>query len=95
MLEREIEELSQPVLQGDLVFKLYDTYGFPLDLTQDFARERGLEVDAAGFETLMSEQRERARSSGQFESNQGKSLRFDSEVEFDGYRSLEGNSGCD
>lgn len=92
VLEREIEDLSQPVLQGDLVFKLYDTYGFPLDLTTDIARERGLEVDSKGFEALMDEQRERARSSGQFESNQGQTLRFDSEVEFEGYRSLEGTA---
>ncbi|MXW52392.1 MAG: alanine--tRNA ligase [Gammaproteobacteria bacterium] len=92
MLEREIENLPQPVLQGDLVFKLYDTYGFPVDLTQDIARERGLEMDSAGFEALMNEQRDRARSSGQFESNQGNSLRFDSEVEFEGYRSLAGTA---
>ena len=92
MLEREIEDLTQPILQGDLVFKLYDTYGFPVDLTTDIARERGLEVDSKGFEVLMDKQRERARSSGQFESNQGQSLRFDSEVEFDGYRSLDGTA---
>lgn len=92
MLEREIKDLSEPVLQGDLVFKLYDTYGFPVDLTRDIARERGLEVDSAGFESLMDEQRKRARSSGQFEVQHGQSLRFDSEVEFDGYKSLTGSS---
>ncbi|MCY3884814.1 MAG: alanine--tRNA ligase [Gammaproteobacteria bacterium] len=92
MLEREIENLSQPVLRGELVFKLYDTYGFPVDLTQDIARERGLKVDEAGFVSLMDEQRERARSSGQFEVQHGQSLRFDSEVEFDGYQSLRGSS---
>ncbi len=92
VLEREIEDLSKPVLQGDLVFKLYDTYGFPVDLTTDIAKERGLEVDSKGFETLMNEQKERARSSGQFESNQGQSLRFDTEVEFEGYRSLDGTA---
>ena len=90
LLDREIAELSQPVLHGDIVFKLYDTYGFPLDLTQDIARERGLTVDSVGFETLMDQQRERARSSAQFEVQQGEALRFDSEVEFEGYRSLEG-----
>ncbi|MCY4143157.1 MAG: alanine--tRNA ligase [Gammaproteobacteria bacterium] len=90
LLDREIAELSRPVLDGDIVFKLYDTYGFPLDLTQDIARERGLTVDSVGFETLMDQQRERARSSAQFEVQQGEALRFDSEVEFEGYRSLEG-----
>lgn len=92
MLEREIENLAHPLLQGALVFKLYDTYGFPIDLTQDIARERGLKVDSTGFQTLMDEQRERARSAGQFEIRQGASLRFESEIEFDGYQNLEGSS---
>src|SRR5579883_2270800 len=57
------------VIAGEDAFKLYDTYGFPVDLTADIARERGLTVDMAGFEQAMNEQRERARAASQFESN--------------------------
>ncbi len=92
LLNKEIEELTKPLLGGDVVFKLYDTYGFPVDLTQDIARERGLSVDVPGFEALMDQQRERARNSAQFEAQYGEVLRFDSEVEFEGYRSLEGRA---
>ena len=92
LLDKKIEDLSQPKLDGDILFKLYDTYGFPVDLTQDIARERGLSVDLEGFESLMNMQRERARSAGQFEAQHGETLRFDSEVEFEGYRNLEGNA---
>ena len=54
------------VLDGETVFKLYDTYGFPVDMTADVARERGVNVDFSGFETAMSEQKDRARSSSKF-----------------------------
>jgi alanyl-tRNA synthetase len=68
-----VDLLVDPVypIDGETAFKLYDTYGFPIDLTADIARERGLDVDMAGFETAMEEQRERARAASQFESRGG------------------------
>ena len=76
------------MLDGDTVFKLYDTFGFPLDLTADIARERGITVDFAGFEHAMQMQRERARAASKF--SMGKGLSFDGEkTEFVGYDSLE------
>jgi alanyl-tRNA synthetase len=76
------------MLDGETVFKLYDTFGFPLDLTADIARERGITVDFAGFEHAMEQQRERARAASKF--TMGKGLAFDGEkTEFVGYDSLE------
>jgi len=66
ILEQAISELSNKEISGEVVFKLYDTYGFPIDLTADIARERGLTIDMNGFEQAMNEQRERARASGHF-----------------------------
>jgi len=66
ILEQAISELSNKEISGEVVFKLYDTYGFPVDLTADIARERGLTIDMNGFEQAMNEQRERARASGHF-----------------------------
>ena len=88
LLETEIERLSGKVIDGEIAFKLYDTYGFPLDLTEDFAREKGLTVDRNSFNELMEMQRTRARAASQFETAQDSKLRFDSEVEFEGYESL-------
>ncbi len=77
------------MLDGATVFKLYDTFGFPLDLTADIARERGIQVDLAGFEHAMEEQRQRARAHSKFK--QGGSLSFDgAKTEFLGYDGLEG-----
>jgi alanyl-tRNA synthetase len=67
LLEAAIGQLSGKTIPGATVFKLYDTYGFPVDLTADVARERGLTVDQAGFETAMAEQRARARAASGFE----------------------------
>jgi alanyl-tRNA synthetase len=76
------------MLDGETVFKLYDTYGFPLDLTADIARERGITVDFAGFEASMQLQRERARAASRF--SMGKSLEFEGDkTEFVGYEQLE------
>jgi alanyl-tRNA synthetase len=76
------------MLDGETVFKLYDTFGFPLDLTADIARERGITVDFAGFEHAMQMQRERARAASKF--SMGKGLTFDGEkTEFVGYDNLE------
>lgn len=92
LLENEIKSLSGTVIDGDIAFKLYDTYGFPLDLTEDVARERGLTVDGDGFHELMELQRNRARAASQFDSKDDSKLRFDSTVEFEGYDSLSVNS---
>jgi alanyl-tRNA synthetase len=75
------------MLDGDTVFKLYDTYGFPLDLTADIARERGFTVDIAGFQTAMEQQRERARAASKFSMHAG--VEYRGEVtEFHGYDTL-------
>jgi len=66
ILEQSISELSSNTISGPVIFKLYDTFGFPVDLTADVARERGLEIDLAGFEAEMEAQKTRARASSQF-----------------------------
>jgi len=85
ILEREIAELDGNTLPGVLLFKLYDTYGFPVDLTADIARERGLEIDMAGFETEMAQQRERARAAGGFSAEAKVNVGTDLISEFTGY----------
>jgi alanyl-tRNA synthetase len=75
------------MLDGETVFKLYDTFGFPVDLTADIARERGFQVDLAGFETAMGEQRERARAASKFQMAQGVEYRGQA-TEFHGYETL-------
>ena len=92
ILESEIEDLAAKQLPGDLVFKLYDTYGFPVDLTADIARERGLGIDEQGYSELMEQQRVRARSSAQFKSDFGQAFTFDSAVVFDGYDAIDGTA---
>ncbi len=71
LLEVAIAELTEPVIPGAIAFRLYDTFGFPIDLTRDIARERSLRVDEAGFEAAMEAQRERARAAGQFSARDG------------------------
>jgi alanyl-tRNA synthetase len=66
LLEQAISELQTKIISGEIVFKLYDTYGFPTDLTADIARERGLSLDMAGFETEMAQQRARSGAATQF-----------------------------
>ncbi|MXX95037.1 MAG: alanine--tRNA ligase [Gammaproteobacteria bacterium] len=90
LLQREVQSLTTSTLSGDVAFKLYDTYGFPVDLTEDFAREIGITVDNQRFEELMELQRTRARSASAFDTNTADKLRFDSSVEFIGYDPL----GC-
>ncbi|HEX7719113.1 MAG TPA: alanine--tRNA ligase, partial [Woeseiaceae bacterium] len=79
-------------LSGDVVFKLYDTYGFPVDLTADIARERGLEIDQAGFEREMAEQRERARAASRFGDDDRDAISTDASSEFIGYERVEEES---
>jgi alanyl-tRNA synthetase len=89
ILEEAIAGLQGDVIPGETVFKLYDTYGFPLDLTADIARERKLQVDQAGFEREMAAQRERARAASQFGADQSVSVSMEGETDFTGYERLE------
>ena len=84
ILDDEVAKLSGNTIPGELVFKLYDTYGFPADLTADIARERELAVDMAGFEANMEAQRNRARAANKFAS-QGLDFQTQTETEFLGY----------
>jgi alanyl-tRNA synthetase len=89
LLEDAIGRLPRGgVIAGETVFKLYDTYGFPEDLTADIARERGLQVDAEGFAKLMAAQRTRAREASRFEAAASDRPRLDAATEFLGYESL-------
>lgn len=86
LLEADIKALNgAKTISGETVFKLYDTYGFPVDLTNDIAREQGLELDTAGFETCMEEQRARARAANQFSAEKTVAVDLDKPVEFVGY----------
>ena len=85
LLEEEIKKLDGKILSGEVIFKLYDTYGFPVDMTSDFARENSLEVDIEGYEELMSMQRERARSSSTFSSVLAESISISGRTDFLGY----------
>ncbi|MCC5885095.1 MAG: alanine--tRNA ligase [Gammaproteobacteria bacterium] len=88
VFEQEVARLESSTIPGAVVFKLYDTYGFPVDLTADVARERGLELDLDGFEREMNAQRDRARAASRFAVGAGGALDIDGEVEFTGYESL-------
>ncbi|MCK5334559.1 MAG: alanine--tRNA ligase, partial [Gammaproteobacteria bacterium] len=88
ILEEDIASLKGKTISGAHVFKLYDTYGFPADLTADIARERDLEVDMAGFDQCMDEQRNRARAASKFGVDYNKDLKLDAVTEFTGYDHL-------
>jgi alanyl-tRNA synthetase len=88
ILEACVAKIEGHVIPGDTVFQLYDTYGFPVDLTADFAREHGLSVDHAGFETAMAAQRDRARSASHFGADYDQDIKLDVETEFTGYHHL-------
>jgi alanyl-tRNA synthetase len=92
ILEEDLAALQGSVIAGDTVFRLYDTYGFPMDLTADIARERGLTIDTAGFETAMDAQRARAREASQFGSDYSGDLQLEGESIFTGYEQLSGES---
>jgi alanyl-tRNA synthetase len=85
ILEACVEKMDGNVIPGDTAFLLYDTYGFPVDLTTDFARENNLTVDHAGFEVAMAEQRERARGASNFGTDYNQEISHDSQTEFVGY----------
>src|SRR5699024_4568377 len=86
ILEHDLAGLTGSVIPGSVVFKLYDTYGFPMDLTADIARERGLTVDEVGFEREMEAQRARARSASSFNLDYNTLVKVDSATEFLGYQ---------
>ncbi len=90
LLEGELANLKGNVIAGETVFKLYDTYGFPTDLTADIARERDLTIDEAGFEVEMAAQRQRARDAGKFAVDYNSIVKVDGETQFDGYDSTNG-----
>ena len=93
LLDGAVAGLEDATIPGDIVFKLYDTYGFPPDLTADVARERGLDVDQAGFDLAMEAQRDRGRAaSARFSAGVEQSIRVDSKVAFSGYSSNEGRA---
>jgi alanyl-tRNA synthetase len=89
ILEAAISELSGKRVPGEVVFKLYDTYGFPVDLTADIARERGLVIDEEGFEAAMAQQRDRARAASKFAASAEGAIRIDAASEFSGYEGTE------
>jgi len=88
LLESAIKGLKGKTLPGETVFKLYDTYGFPADLTNDIARERGLAIDEAAFEREMESQRDRARSASKFGADYGQDVTIEGETAFKGYEHL-------
>ncbi|MGC3981985.1 MAG: alanine--tRNA ligase [Steroidobacteraceae bacterium] len=92
LLEQSIAALTDKVIPGDAVFKLYDTYGFPVDLTNDIARERGLSIDEAGFEVAMEAQRERARAASKFGVDLRAAVKLEDKTQFSGYE-LEQDKG--
>ncbi|MDC0172155.1 alanine--tRNA ligase [Gammaproteobacteria bacterium] len=89
VLESALGDLVGSELSGELVFQLYDTYGFPTDLTNDIARERGYSLDMEGYETCMEEQRTRARAASQFSVDYTNTIRLDGATEFRGYEVTE------
>jgi alanyl-tRNA synthetase len=88
LLDAETAKLESQVIPGETVFRLYDTYGFPLDLTADVARERGLSIDQAGFDTAMEAQRGRARAASKFGVDMRGQLKLDGKTDFLGYDRL-------
>lgn len=91
LLDEELSKLKGDTLDGETAFRLYDTYGFPVDLTADVCRERNIKVDEAGFEAAMEEQRRRARESSGFGADYNAMIRVDGASEFKGYDHLDLN----
>ncbi|HEX6592557.1 MAG TPA: alanine--tRNA ligase, partial [Moraxellaceae bacterium] len=91
ILEQDLAGLKGAVIPGETVFLLYDTYGFPVDLTADIARERNLSVDEAGFEKAMEAQRERSRASSAFDLDYNSLIKVDTDTAFTGYDSVKGS----
>ncbi len=92
ILEAQLKHVSGGTIPGETVFQLYDTYGFPVDLTADIAREHGLVPDLAGFERAMEAQRERARSASHFAVDYSHDVHVDVQCAFTGYEQLRGET---
>jgi alanyl-tRNA synthetase len=92
LLDAETARLKSPVIPGEIVFRLYDTYGFPLDLTADVARERGLTIDQAGYDAAMEAQKERAKAASKFGAGLRDSVKLSGKTTFSGYDRLAGRS---
>lgn len=88
LLDDELAKVSGDTLDGETVFRLYDTFGFPADLTADVCRERNLKIDEAGFEAAMEQQRQRAREASGFGADYNSVIRVDAVTEFKGYEEL-------
>ena len=89
LLDDALANVKDGVLSGEVAFKLYDTYGFPLDLTADVCRERNITIDEAGFEREMEAQRLRAQSASNFGVDYSSVIRVDGETKFEGYTNAE------
>ncbi len=89
LLDEALSEVKDGVLSGEIAFKLYDTYGFPLDLTADVCRERNITIDEAGFEREMAAQRTRAQAASQFGVDYNNVIRVEGETQFEGYTESE------
>ncbi|QYN45054.1 MULTISPECIES: alanine--tRNA ligase [unclassified Gilliamella] len=92
LLDQELTKLTSNVLPGDIAFKLYDTYGFPLDLTADVCREKNITIDEVGFNNCMEEQRKRARESSSFSVDYSNVIKLDDITEFLGYQATESSA---
>ena len=90
LLDAETGKLEASVIPGETVFRLYDTYGFPIDLTADVARERGLTIDQQGFDAAMAAQRDRGRSASKFATSIKDSVKLTGKTDFSGYDRLSG-----
>ncbi|CAA0091928.1 Alanine--tRNA ligase [BD1-7 clade bacterium] len=91
LLDQALQKVSGEEIPGQVVFKLYDTFGFPVDLTNDIAREKGFTLDEAGYEAAMAEQRKRSQAAGGFNVDYTKNFSLDGETEFTGYDALDGD----
>ena len=90
ILEEALEAISGTQIPGDVVFKLYDTYGFPVDLTNDIARERGLTLDIEGYDVAMAQQRARSQEGGKFSVDYSKTISLEGKTDFTGYSESKG-----
>lgn len=89
LLDEALKQVENNVLSGEVAFKLYDTFGFPLDLTADVCRERNITIDEAGFEREMEAQRQRAQAASQFGMDYNNVIRVEGETTFEGYSESE------
>jgi len=92
VLETKLGELDGKVISGDVVFTLYDTYGFPVDLTNDIARERGLGIDAEAYEALMAEQKKKSKEAGSFKVDYNQNIVLEGQTTFSGYEGTSAES---